>query len=260
MTPARRLGMLAPMLVRWRRLVSCLGVLVGLGGCAGGTETGNPSLTGALSYAGVSSAPTKIGVRQGGDVATVTNAWFALGQVTISSAGDCGLQGQATFAVRALGIGDHAAGLHNATDFEAPAGAYCRVELPFLPVASDDLSAPTELRGHSVVVAGTLADGTPFSIENDPPPLVRLQGAAHGFALSVTDPNALIAFDFATWLKDVDWASATVDAGRVLVSKSSNPELLRKFGTRLASGIALYRDRDGDGVLDKDPIALATSP
>jgi hypothetical protein len=233
---------------------------LGLAGCTGGTETGNPSLTGELSYSGVSSAPTDIGVRQGGAVATVHNAWFALDEVTISSAGDCGVQGNASFSVRALGIGDHAAGIHNATDFEAPAGAFCSVVLPFLPVAADDTTAPAELRGHGVVVAGELADGTPFLLESDQAPLVELRGPDNGFELSSQAPNVLLAFDFATWLEDADWATASVDSDRILVSERSNPELLQKFEARLAAGVALYRDRDGDGVLDSRPVLLASAP
>jgi len=260
-TLVRALGIIPAVLVPARN-VPCLSLLLGLAlaGCAGGTETGNPSLTGQLSYSGVSSDPAAIGVRRGGGVATVKNAWFALDQVTVSSAGDCGVKGGSGFSVSALGIGDHAAGVHNATDFEATAGAFCSVDLPFVPVAIDDTKAPAELRGHGIVVAGELADGTPFLVESDQAPLVRLQGAANGFELSAAAPNALLAFDFATWLADVDWAAASVDGGRISVSEGSNSELLRKFEGQLAAGVALYRDSDGDGVLDAPPVLLANAP
>lgn len=261
MTLARGLGMLPAMLFSSRRL-RCLGLLLGLGlgGCTGGTETGNPSLSGQLSYSGVSSTPAEIGVRSGGAVATVKNAWFALDAVTVSSAGDCGIQGSRAFSVRALGIGDHAAGVHNFTDFDATASAFCSVELPFVAVAVDDRQAPVELRGRAIVVAGELADGTPFSIASGQAPLVRLQAAANGFELSAAAPNALVAFDFATWLRDLDWARADIDDGRINVSESSNPVMLRKFEEQLASGVALYRDSDGDGVLDTTPELLAGAP
>lgn len=254
----RALGMLRAMLLSERCLVfSSLLLGLAVAGCAGGTETGNPTLTGQLSYTGLSSAPAKIGVRRGGGVANVNNAWFALGQVTVSSAGDCGVNRTSAFSVRALGIGDHAAGVHNATDFEGSAGAFCSVELPFQAVAADDTKAPALLRGHGIVVAGELADGTPFLLQSDQAPLVRLQGEANGFELSPQAPNALIAFDFATWLEDVDWAAASVDAGRISVDAGSNTDILRAFESQLASGVALYRDADGDGVLDPAPVLLA---
>ncbi|HYP88661.1 MAG TPA: hypothetical protein VEQ59_10915 [Polyangiaceae bacterium] len=239
------------------RYLSCSCLLLALAGCAGGTETGNPSLTGQLSYSGVSSAPSDIGVRSGGGIANVKNAWFALGQVTVSSAGDCGVTGNRGFSVPALGIGDHAAGVHNRTDFAAAAGAFCTVELPFQPVAAGDATAPEALRGHSVVVEGELADGTVFVLESDLAPLVRLQGGANGFEISDEAPYALLAFDFATWLGGVDWATASLEAGRIRIDAESNTEILRSFESQLASGVALYRDRDGDGVLDAAPVLLA---
>lgn len=259
MTLSRPLGILAAMSVPWR-YVRPLGFWLALSGCAGGTETGNPSLTGQLSYTGVSSAPADIGVRSGGGVATVNNAWFALDKVTVSGAGDCGVEQSHAFSVAALGIGDHAAGVHNATRFEAAAGSFCSVELPFLPVADDDSQAPPALRGHAIVLEGALADDTPFVIESDLAPLVRLQGMPNGFALSAKAADALIAFDFATWLADVDWTAASVESDGIHVSESSNVELLREFEGQLAAGVALYRDSDGDGVLDAAPELLADSP
>jgi len=259
-TLPRRFGMLSAMHVRGR-LAECLVTLLGFAavGCTGGTETGNPTLTGQLSYSDVSSS-SEVGVRMGGSVATVQNAWFALDPVTVSSDGSCGVEGDHTFSVAALGIGDHASGAHVVTEFEATAGPFCSVEVPFARVAADDEAAPSELRGHAVVIDGVLGDGTPFVIESDQAPLVRLQAAESGFSLSTQEPNALIAFDFATWLQGVDWATASVDAGTVVVSETANIELLQHFEASLASGVALYRDAGGDGVLDQSPELLAGAP
>ena len=44
---------------------------------------------------------------------------------------------------------------------------------------------------------------------------------------------------------------------RVVIDDSSNTELLHRLEGNLASGVALYRDRDGDGALDPDPELLA---
>lgn len=261
MTWCGAFGMLQRMSARVRILAWSVGALMPLlAGCTGGTETGNPSITGQLSYTGVSSAPTEIGVREGGDVATVRAAWFSLDRVTVSAAGECGISGDDEFVVDALGIGDHAAGIHNVTAFEAVAGAFCSVEVPFVAVPADEEAAPVELRGHVVVLAGELADGTPFVIQSDEPALVRLQAAGRGFELSSNAADALIAFDFATWLADVDLASASVEAGQVALSETSNTALLREVEARLAKGVALYRDSDGDGVIDGEPELLANVP
>lgn len=258
MTQARRFGMLPKMSSSWRSFACfCGSLLFAATGCTSGTETGNPSITGQLSYTGLSSAPSDIGVREPGSLATVQNAWFDLDDVAVSSEGDCGIEARAAFTVDALGIGDHAAGVHNSTAFEARAGAFCSVQLPFLAVATNDTDAPPELRGHAIVVAGELADGTPFSIESDKPEVVRLESAASGFGLDAGEADALVAFDFALWLKDVDLVGATVEAGRITVSEASNTELLRKFEDNVTAGVTLYRDADADGVLDADPTPLA---
>ncbi len=259
MTNGSQPGMLPPMRAR-RSVVSWSAALalLGVSGCTSGTETGNPSITGALSYTGYSSEPLRYGVREGGELATVERAWFDLQAVTVSQADSCGVAETEAFSVAALGIGDHAAGNHNSTAFEATPGTFCGLTLPFVRVpAGTTAELPTELLGHSILLVGKLADGTPFSILSDAEPSVRLRAAPGGFALSSERKDTLLAFDFATWLRDVDLASAAQVEGEIVVSASSNSALLAAFESHLAQGVALYLDRDADGALDAAPELLA---
>lgn len=257
MTSARPAGMLGAVILS--KFFGGFGMLVALGvaGCTGGTETGNPSFTGALSYTGYSSAPDDYGVRTGGRVATVQRAWFDLAEVEISSSGACGVSGGRAFTVAALGVGDHAAGNHNFTAFEAEAGEFCSVLLPFTRVPASDRSAPAELRGRAILLEGVLSDGTRFSIASDAAPRLELAGRAGGFAISDKAAQVVFAFDFAAWLRDVDFSAAELTAGVAVVSRDANPALLETFERSLASGVALYRDRDGDGQVDDPPELLA---
>jgi hypothetical protein len=136
---------------------------------------------------------------------------------------------------------------------------YCSVELPFVRAASGDVkgNVPAELEGHSIMLAGTLADGSPFSVLSKTTPVARLVADSRSFELSVSHSKLLVAFDVAAWLSALDWASATKRNGAVFVSASENSALLADFEARLASGIAVYRDDDGDGVLDERPERLA---
>jgi hypothetical protein len=224
--------------------------------CTGGTETGNPVVSGSLSYTGYSSASDRIGVGEGGEVATVMQAWFALDSVSISKEGCDSGRGR-DFEVAALGLGDHAAGAHVSTEYEAEAGTFCRVELPFVAVADDANAGPEELRGHSLLLTGKLADGTELTIVSDARPVVELEAEAGGFELQSGLADALVAFDFATWLDGVDFDSAEREGDAVVISADSNPELLQAFDANLAAGIVLYRDADADGVLDDQPEELA---
>jgi hypothetical protein len=227
--------------------------------CNSGTETGNPSLTGALSYTGYSSKPAYVGVREAGSVATIENAWLDLDSVSISPDGDCGISGGEAFVVPALGVGDHAAGAHNFTAYAAKAGSFCRVDLPFARVPSDASSGnvPDQLPGNSLLITGTLSDGTPFSIASSATPVVQLRAEGAGFMLSADQPDAVMAFDFAAWLDGVDFDAAERSDGQIVISTDSNSSLLATFEQNLAAGVTLYRDRDGDGVIDVDAELLA---
>jgi hypothetical protein len=241
------------MLARMRLLVVSLLVVCG---CTGGTETGNPVVSGSLSYTGYSSVPERFGVGRDGEVARVDSAWFNLAAVTVSAAG-CGAKEREGFEIDALGLGDHAAGNHNSTAFETYAGSFCQLELPFAPVSSDAATAPEPLRGHALLLEGTLAAGTPFSILSDVEPRLPLQSEPGGFALSPGRADALVAFDFAVWLGHLSFETATVEDGVITISPAQNSDLLDQFENDLPAGVVLYRDRDADGVVDPEPEELA---
>ncbi len=242
-------------------IASCLPALLGLSGaCTSGTETGNPSLTseGLLSYTGYSSKPDEFGVLEGGSIATVTRAWLDLDTVTISPEGNCGIERGGAFTTPGLGIGDHAAGKHNSTAYEAPQGLFCTVALPFLKVPASASGVPDELQGQSLLIEGNLADGTPFSIASRSAQVIELEAVGTGFEL-VKLPDVLMAFDFAAWLGAIDFADAALSDGRIIISDSSNVALLGQLEANLAAGVALYQDHNADGVVDSDAQLLAGS-
>jgi hypothetical protein len=249
-------GMLAGML---GRSVVCVAFGASLLACTGGTETGNPPFQGSLSYTGYSSKPETIGVREGGSIATVKSAWLDLREVRFSAEGGCALPADGAFSVPALGIGDHAAGAHVTTAYSAEPGSYCSVELPFGRVPRDTTQAalPDELAGHSILLEGELADGTPFSLRSAREPVVSLRAESGGFSLAAANADALFAFDFATWLGAIDFTSVDVEAGRIVISDAENAEALAAFEAALADGVTLYRDRDADGRLDDELETLA---
>jgi hypothetical protein len=226
-------------------------------GCAGGTETGNPSFEGQLSYTGYSSN-SEVGVGEGGSLLTINSAWFELGEVEVAQSTACSIKEGVRFAIPALGLGDHAAGKHNRTVFQGQAGAYCNFTLPFVPVTQADAGqAPAELAGLSLLLTGSLEDGTPFRISSQAVPRVALTGRPGGFVLDGEHAQLLVAFDFAAWLSEVDFSAAQRRDGQVQISPEENPELLRLFEGQLAAGVRLFADSDGDGVVDANAVPLA---
>jgi len=228
-------------------------------GCGSGTETGNPSFQAELSYSAYSSAPQLIGVRDLGNQVVVDSVWLDLDAVRLVEAGQCAATDPAAVSVPALGIGDHASGRHNATQFALPRGEYCALDLPLLRAPRDQIEGgvPQELERHSIMLAGSLADGTPFTLLSAATPTVRLTADSGSFELSRTQAETLITFDVAIWLADLDWANATRVGGAIAISTQENVALLAGFESNLARGIALYRDADGDGKLDDVRVRLA---
>jgi len=228
-------------------------------GCSSGTETGNPPFQAELSYGALSSAPLLIGVGEPGSEGVVESAWLDLGAVSLIGVGSCAEPEPMGILVPALGVGDHASGKHNSTQFPLAASEYCGLDLPFLRAMPQDIQngVPKELEEHSVMLEGALADGTPFTLLAPATPTVRLKADAGGFEISQQHAKTLITFDVATWLANLDWSNAKRIDGAIVISADDNPALLAQFESNLARGVALYRDADGDGKLDTDPVRLA---
>jgi len=237
-----------------------LGILIcGFGpGCSSGTETGNPSFTAELSYTAYSSAPAIVGVHTAASRARVESAWLDLDRVALSTAGSCALAAPTQIKVPALGVGDHASGVHHFTRFEVDPSAFCALDLPFVqaPGTPVESGEPPSLEQHSIMIAGALPDGTPFTVLSAATPTLHLVAEQGSFEMGMNNAQMLITFDLAAWL-DLDFDSATRSAGEIVISADQNPLLLAQFESNLASGVALYRDRDGDGTLDVSPERLA---
>lgn len=256
MTPVPALGKL-----RLATMRSTLGLTLSLAllasACTGGTETGNPPFSGALSYTGFSSEPDRIAVRRAGSELTVQQAWLDLDSVSFSARGDCELaEEDAALTLPGLGVGDHAAGVHVITEFEAAPASFCRIELPFVRADAPG-PGPNEVAGNSVLLLGELADGTAVSIASQRAPVVKLEAEAGGFRLDAEQAELLLAFDFAAWLKGVDLGAAERTAGAISIDVEHNPALLDAFEQNLSRGVSLHRDRDGDGQLDVDSRPIA---
>ena len=259
MTRGRRLGMLCLVFRPILHGLFALGMAAFASGCSSGTETGNPPFQAELSYTAYSSAPQLVAVGDAGGQAVVDSAWLDLDTVALLGQGRCVEPEPAALSLPGLGIGDHASGQHNATRFAVSRAEYCALELPFVLAQPEQIQGgvPQDLQWHSVMLAGSLADGTPFTLLSAATPTVRLEADAGSFEISAKQAKTLIGFDLATWLADVDWASATRVGGAIDISAQQNAALLAQFESNLARGVALYRDADGDGKLDDVRVRLA---
>jgi hypothetical protein len=237
------------------RVFPVLALAVLASACAGGTETGNPPLQVKLSYAAYSSDPS-VGIREAAEVATVSSVWLTLAEVGFTPGSGCDDQ-NGTFRAPAIGVGDHAGGVPVTTQFALEPGAYCAVALPFTLAEELPAEAPASLLGASVLITGTLAAGTAFTIESRTATSFVLQPDTGTFVLERAHADTLLGFDVSAWLAYVDWASAESGSDGIVISAERNSALLARFEANLPRGVRLFRDRDGDGRLDPNAELLA---
>ncbi len=228
-------------------------------GCEGGTETGNPPFDAKLSYAAYSSRPDVVAV--GGGVAPfeVSALWITVGNLSFVMRGTCGAAQRETHSGPGLATDNRATTDPSTERFEMYAGSYCEVDVPFEPAPTAlPASAPAELAGHALMIEATLADGTTVSLLDDAPVLV-LTPVTGDIAMHAAEPNLLVALDVAKWFDGFDLSGAARDGSVVRITKDENPTLLQRFEARLPTGVALFRDADGDGRIDPGsvPIAIA---
>ncbi|HKU42582.1 MAG TPA: hypothetical protein VJR89_30700 [Polyangiales bacterium] len=236
--------------------------VLGLGlwwmGCAG-TETGNPSFDGTLGYDAYSSQPAQVALQAAqSDAAVVVDAaWLVLGDVRFDGPSGCAETVTAHVDVPGLGAGDHAGTQAPASHAEFTSGRYCRVHLPLQPPAQPPAGAPAQLAGHSMLITGKQR-GEAFRIASALTTPVTLQASdAAGFELDDAQAGVLLGFDVSVWLEDLRWADAPRDESGTRVIDANAPELLRAFEAHVAEGVKLFRDRDGDGLLDVERQELA---
>jgi hypothetical protein len=244
--------------VSWWWLCASLSACI-VAGCAG-TETGNPSFSGTLGYDAYTSEPTRVALRLAEPAAhgevVVDAAWLVLGDVAVLHAGECQEPAEAHTHVPGLGAGDHAGTQAPASTVELTAGRYCGVRLPFVVRDALPAGAPDALRAHSILITGTLADGRSFSVASARSSEVLVASNA-SFELDAQRAGVVIGFDVAHWLAQLPWPAATTNMEAVTVDADHNPDVLSAFEAQLAAGVELFRDADGDGMLDSEhePIA-----
>lgn len=236
-------------------VVTALGCL--LGACVG-TETGNPTFTGQLSYNTFSTQPAVAALRASEGGIQVDSAWLVLGDVSFVSESQCDRPELAPVHAHGLGAGDHARPVAPSTPFELGSGRYCALRLPFLrsdgPTTPD---VPVELAGHSILIELTLPDGTDARIESDFEGAVSLAALSDGFDMDAQHADLLVAFDVATWLDGIGLDQAQGSEGVFVVNATEHSDVLAAFEARLAAGIALYRDPQESGQVEADSERIA---
>ncbi len=211
-------------------------------GCTG-TETGNPSFTSQLAVGAHSSHPERIAVRRSAGGAVVRDVWAQMLRFDFTRGEGCDDVAASTMEEMPQNHAEASAVLQ----FDLPEDDYCEVEIELAPIVAAVGGAPAETEGNVIYLRGELADGRPLTIASKAAFTAALAAEGGTFTMSSEMPALVLGLDVATWLDRVDLDGVTGDA--VTLSDEENTALLREFEQKIAAGLELYRDPNGDGSL-----------
>lgn len=143
-----------------------------------------------------------------------------------------------------------------------PAGDYCEIDLTFDALSAEELppglSPEDPIVGNALWIQGSRSDGKIFTVLLKQDDRFKLEASApQGIPIFGDRGTAtfFISFDLQAWFAGVDLAQAEVAPnGNILIDGTSNAALHALIVENVIRSARLYRDLDGDGVLNPDEI------
>lgn len=227
---------------------------------AGGSETGNPSLPMRIGLNARSSDPEAVAVSSGTAGTVIAEAWVAFGEFLFLRGVECDALGDYDVTGPTLEVVDLSRADARITVDVTP-GSYCGLVVPLhtaTPSAQLPGDAPGELAGHSIVLRGERADGTPFLLTHPEQDELELAAEDGEFEAAPDGVRLLLSFDAAVWMRGVDLDAGEVgDDGVVRIDGDDNRALLDAFELNLECSLELYEDRDDDGTVSDGDTRVA---
>jgi hypothetical protein len=235
------------------RVVSALVVV---GASCTGTEVGNPVAEPVSVSLTARSSQGNVALVNGGDedaggsTIIVEQIWVSLGDARFVIDEDCSNRRAADrVVVDGPLVADLATGPTTLAE-RLPQGEYCSVRVSLERAPATDAGAPDALAGHSVLLRGHRADGTPVVIRSRDKPDFVLRGRAETFRIEEAHHALFLAFDAAAWLEGVGVETATPNAqGQIVIEPGTEDARLRRFETNLRRSLSLFKDGNADGTL-----------
>ncbi len=230
-----------------------------LGGCAGGTETGNPAVSTPIALQVYSTDPATVSVGPGEGGSVVRQAWVAFGVFDFRGVGECAGINELNLPPGPSLLVADLADPGTRIELELEADTYCGLVVPLEKITAElPDGAPAELADHSIVIQGQRADGVGFTLAYPEQDELELAGIAGDFDLAADGEGLLLFFDVSVWMNGVDLQAAALSPdGSIRIDATSNPALLEAFELNVECALELYRDPDGDGALDPGEPQLA---
>lgn len=143
-----------------------------------------------------------------------------------------------------------------------PAGDYCEIDLTFDALSAEELppglSPEDPIVGNALLIQGNRADGKAFTVLLKRDDRFKLEASApQGIPIFGDGGVAtfFVSFDLQVWFAGVDLAQAEVGPdGGILIDGTRNSALHALIVENVIRSARLYRDLDGDGILNPDEI------
>ena len=235
--------------------VVCGAFGLALVGCGpqGGTDVGNGFTTVELELAAVTKPKTTAQAITLEDGVVIQHIYFVIAEISLErrEGGECEDSGEVDlhgpFVADLTGAGI----IGGAPSFPKVGDAFCELKVGYHRLEADDApaGAPVEALDRSVFVTGQRADGTPFTIASRRDDEMELTAGPKGsFSLAKGLNRLFLAFELQSWISAVDLNS--LGDKPIVIDNSNNADRLLLFEKAVEQSARLFRDDDGDGVLD----------
>lgn len=222
-------------------------------GCSdpqGGTDVGNGAAV-SIDLRGYEQTPESSAKSFTlGDGARIDELWMAVDRLRLRPGTNCGtpdgkIDVPNTLVADLIGSGV----LGGAPSFAVEPGPFCRLQIGFHRLAIEDSppGAPADLVGLSILMKGSRADGTPFTVSSRMTEMLTLNGTGGAFELPSGESPLFVAYELGAWMAALDLG--TLGSGPIVVNDAENTDRLRELEKAVRASASLFPDQDRDGNL-----------
>jgi hypothetical protein len=222
-------------------------------GCSdpqGGTDVGNGA-TVSIDLRGYEEIPQSSTESFAlGDGGRIDELWVAVDRLSLRPGTNCGTPDGKIYVASTLVADLIGSGvLGGAPSFVIEPGPFCRLQIGFhrLEVEDSPPGAPADLVGLSIIMKGSRADATPFTVASQMTEVLTLDGTGGSFELPSGESSLFLAYELGAWMLALDLGA--LPAGPIMVNDSENTDRLRAFEMAVRASASLFPDQDRDGNL-----------
>lgn len=210
-----------------------------------GTEVGNPQDDSSVSVVGYDRTYTQ--ALSSDSPLTLSHAWLSLSLIELKPC-----DGGKYLEVK----GEHAMNLLTGQGYPNSARlphseiSYCKMKLRWEPLTQELFFLPAGMKGISLFLDGTRADGTPFSVRAKLKETYTLNAKKTGGFRFEEGIHPMLGIEFQTMLSRALQEAQPDGQGRILIDEQTNKSALAEVQKGFMKSINFFDDADNDRRVD----------